>query len=66
MCCDVLLSIVAARSINFCNAESHLKQNQAVVRDGAVRILRKQWTPTYKEQMFKRLGYRMFSFQDVL
>ena len=28
--------------------------------------MRKQWTPTYKEQMFKRLGYRMFSFQDIL
>ena len=43
-------------SIVYCNAEIHNRQNQAVVAEGAVRILRQQWTPTYKEQLFKELG----------
>ena len=29
-----------------------------MVTEGAVRILRQQWTPTYKEQLFKELGYQ--------
>ena len=45
------------RSIVYCNADIHNRQNQAVVNEGAVRILRQQWTPTYKEQLFKELGY---------
>lgn len=42
-----------------CTAEVHYKQNQAIVEEGAVRILRKQWTPEYKQQFFKLLGYTM-------
>ena len=50
------MNINVFSSIVYCNADIHNRQNQAVVAEGAVRILRQQWTPTYKEQLFKELG----------
>ena len=50
------MNINVFSSIVYCNADIHKRQNQAVVAEGAVRILRQQWTPTYKEQLFKELG----------
>jgi predicted ribosome-associated RNA-binding protein Tma20 len=47
---------IEIRGVVKCTAEVHLTQNKAVVDEGAVRILRKQWTPEYKQQFFKKLG----------
>ena len=55
------MNINVFSSIVYCNADIHNRQNQAVVAEGAVRILRQQWTPTYKEQLFKELGWQLIN-----
>jgi hypothetical protein len=47
---------IEIRGVVKCTADVHFTQNKAVVDEGAVRILRKQWTPEYKQQFFKKLG----------